>query len=82
MEESYNNYNNKVQNIVKNKIKLEKVKSKGKTITREIVIKEWKIPKIISTDIGFQLMFGFTSLSKPKLTQSNLKERYIDIRQY
>ena len=45
--------------IVKNKVILEKIKFRGQTITRERVEKVWNIPKIITNDIGFQLMFGF-----------------------
>ena len=79
MEKNCNKHNNKVQTIVKNKIKLEQIKFRGKTITREIIVKEWNIPKIIKTDISFQLMFGFNSLNNPKPTQSNLKERCVNI---
>ena len=82
MENDYNKYGNKVQRIVKNKIKLERVKFRGKKITREIVEKEWKLPKIITTDIGFQLMFGFDGINNPKQTQSSLTERSISINHY
>ena len=51
----------KVPTIVTDKIIKEKVKFQGKTIIRERVIKEWNIPKIITSDIGFQLMFGMSS---------------------
>ena len=57
-------YENKVQSIVKNKIKKERIKFKGKMITREVVEKQWDIPDVITTDIGFQLMFGFKSPQK------------------
>ena len=46
-------YYDKIQQIVKNKIKTERVKFKGKMITREVIEKEWNIPKTITTDIGF-----------------------------
>ena len=82
MEQDDTNYVSKVQNIVKNKVKLETIKFKGKTIVSEKIVKEWNIPKIITTDIGFQLMFGFKALDKPKPTQSNLTERRKKITQY
>jgi hydroxymethylglutaryl-CoA reductase len=50
----------KVPTIVTNKIVKEKIKFQGKTIIRERVIKEWNIPKVITSDIGFQLMFGMS----------------------
>ena len=59
MDDTSSNYIDKVQRVVKNTIKIEETKFRGKTITREVVKKEWNIPKIINTDIGFQLMFGF-----------------------
>ena len=51
MKNDYKKYGNKTQKIVQNKIKLEKIKFKGKTITREVVVKDWDIPDIITTDI-------------------------------
>ena len=48
----------KVPAIVKNKIVREEIKFQGKTIIREKIEKEWNIPKIITSDIGYQLMFG------------------------
>ena len=71
-------YYDKVQQIVKNKIKTERVKFKGKMITREVIEKQWNIPDVITTDIGFQLMFGFKSLSVSNKSQSSLKEIYLD----
>ena len=71
-------YYDKIQQIVKNKIKTERVKFKGKIITREVIEKEWNIPKVITTDIGFQLMFGFKSPSVINKSQSSLKEINID----
>tara|TARA_R110002020_G_scaffold227467_2_gene438072 strand:+ start:656 stop:904 length:249 start_codon:yes stop_codon:yes gene_type:complete len=82
MKQDDTNNTSKVQSIVKNKVKLEKVKFRKETIIRETIVKEWDIPKIITTDIGFQLMFGFNSLNNPKKTQSNLEERYLNIKQY
>ena len=45
--------------IVRNKVVFEKIKFRKKTIRIEKLEKIWNIPKIISNDIGFQLMFGF-----------------------
>lgn len=45
MEKYHSSYNDKVQRIVKNKVKVEKVKFKGEIITREVIEKEWSIPK-------------------------------------
>jgi hypothetical protein len=47
--------------IVTNKIIKEKIKFQGKIITRERVEKQWNIPKIINSDISFQLMFGISA---------------------
>ena len=43
--------------IVKSKIITEKIIFRGEKITRERVEKVWNIPKVITNDIGFQLMF-------------------------
>ena len=48
----------KVQTIVTRKIVKEKIKFQGNTIIREKVELEWNIPKIINSDISYQLMFG------------------------
>ena len=56
MEASKTRKNDK---IVRNIIVKEKIKFQGKTIIREKMKKQWEIPKIITNDIGFQLMFGF-----------------------
>ena len=45
--------------IVKDKVITEKIIFRGEKITRERVEKIWNIPKVITNDIGFQLMFGF-----------------------
>jgi len=58
----------KVPIIVTDKIIKEKIKFQGKTIIRERIEKEWDIPKVITSDIGFQLMFGMTSIP-PKNSQ-------------
>ena len=49
----------KTDKIVKPKIITEKIIFRGEKITRERVEKVWNIPKVITNDIGFQLMFGF-----------------------
>ena len=59
------NKNNKHQQVVTNKIVKEKIKFQGKTIIREKIVKEFNIPKVITSDIGMQLMFGFSNLPKP-----------------
>tara|TARA_R110002020_G_scaffold61402_1_gene165253 strand:- start:411 stop:638 length:228 start_codon:yes stop_codon:yes gene_type:complete len=48
----------KVQTIVTRKIVKEKIKFQGNTIIREKVELEWNMPKIINSDISYQLMFG------------------------
>lgn len=50
--------------IVRNVVVKEEIKFKGKIIIRERVKKQWKIPKVITNDIGFQLLFGFDPPSK------------------
>tara|TARA_R110000765_G_scaffold376194_1_gene466913 strand:+ start:915 stop:1142 length:228 start_codon:yes stop_codon:yes gene_type:complete len=52
---------NKIQNIVKDVITKEEIIFKGNKITIDTVEKVFTIPKIINTDIGFQLMFGTKS---------------------
>ena len=74
MEKDYKTFDDKVQTIVKSRVKLERVKFKGKMITREVIVKEWNIPKIITTDIGFQMMFGFKAPLNPKKSQSSITE--------
>ena len=73
--------NDKTQTIVQNKIKLEKIKFKGKIITREVLVKEWDIPDVITTDIGYQLMFGNSptinrKAPESKLTEVQLKDKF------
>tara|TARA_Y100000356_G_C11047464_1_gene176879 strand:+ start:130 stop:393 length:264 start_codon:yes stop_codon:yes gene_type:complete len=55
---SYNTYLDKVQLVVKRRMVKERVKFQGKMITREKVEIEFNLPKIINTDISYQLMFG------------------------
>lgn len=78
MKENNVDYDNKVQKVVKNKIKTETVKIRGRMMTREIVEKEWNIPKIINTDIGFQLMFGFRAPVNTNKQTGSIQEVSID----
>ena len=64
---------------MQNKIKLEKFKFQGKIITREVVVKEWDIPDIITTDIGYQLMFGNRPTINRKASLSDVEELQINI---
>ena len=75
MEASKTRKNDK---IVRNIIVKEKIKFQGKTIIREKMKKQWEIPKIITNDIGFQMMFGFDSPSKPSKTDAALIEYSIN----
>tara|TARA_R100001244_G_scaffold126484_2_gene96839 strand:+ start:772 stop:1047 length:276 start_codon:yes stop_codon:yes gene_type:complete len=78
MKNDYKKYGNKTQKIVQNKIKLEKFKFQGKIITREVIVKEWNIPNIITTDIGYQLMFGNTPPTLIKSTKPRLDEYIVN----
>ena len=64
--------------IVKNIIIEEEIEWRGKKITRERMIKKWKIPKVIKNDIGFQMMFGFDPPARGLPTKSNLEEYNIN----
>ena len=66
--------------IVKSKIITEKIIFRGEKITRERVEKVWNIPKVITNDIGFQLMFGFDAPKSPINTSEGLKEYFLDNR--
>ena len=46
---------------------------------RETVVKEWNIPKIITEDIGYQLMFGNRPTINRKAPLSDVEELQIDI---
>tara|TARA_R110002020_G_scaffold348373_1_gene561986 strand:- start:1083 stop:1328 length:246 start_codon:yes stop_codon:yes gene_type:complete len=61
----------KHQNVIKIKTVTEKIKFRGQKITRERVVKEFKIPKIVSSDIGFQLQFGLKGNDKAYKSKSN-----------
>ena len=65
--------------IVKDKVILEEITFQGEKIIREKVVKEWNIPKIITSDIGYQLMFGHRSSTLyTKKTISGIKERTLE----
>ena len=74
-------YDVKNPKIVTNKIVLEEITFQGKKIKREKVVKEWDIPKIITEDIGYQLMFGNSptinrKAPESKLTEVQLKDKF------
>ena len=75
-------YDKKTPIIVKNKMVKEEIIFKGKEIIREKIEKEWNIPKIITGDIGFQLIFGFQPGFKPIKTVSNVEEIQLNPRYY
>ena len=75
-------YDTKHTLIVKNKIVIEEITFKNKKIKREKIVKEWDIPKIITDDIGFQLMFGFQPPFKPKKLQIDRDEMPYDSLSY
>ena len=58
--------NDKVQKIVRNVVTEEEIVFRGQKITRERIDVEYDIPKVINTDIGFQLMFGTQGSDQPK----------------
>ena len=71
-------YDKKNSRIVHNKVVLEEITFKGEKIIREKIVKEWNIPKIINTDVGYQLLFGNRpSLAKNK-QDSGIHEMNID----
>ena len=72
-------YDKKIPRIVKDKIVLEEIIFQGKKIMRETVVKEWNIPKIITEDIGYQLMFGNRPTINRKAPLSDVEELQIDI---
>jgi hypothetical protein len=61
----------KHQIVVKSKVITEDIIFRGKKITRERVVKEFKLPKMITSDIGFQLQFGFKGNDKPYSKPTN-----------
>ena len=64
--------------IVSNVIVKEEVVFQGKKIIREKVEKKWTIPKIITNDIGFQMMFGFDPPTKTSKSKIDTKEYSIN----
>ena len=69
----------KHQIVVKSKTIKEKITFRGVKITRERVIKEFKIPKLIVSDIGFQLQFGLKGNDKAYSRIANQDIVYFDI---
>ena len=49
---------------------------------REKVVKEWNIPKIITDDIGYQLMFGNQTSPAKTPSSSGITTRNIDYKGY
>ena len=81
MNKNKKRYDKKNPTIVRNKIVLEEITFQGKKIKREKVVKEWDIPKIITGDIGYQLMFGNSptinrKAPESKLTEIQLKDKF------
>jgi len=68
----------KHQIVVKDKVITEEIEFRGKKIIRERVIKEFNIPKIITSDIGFQLQFGSRGNDKPYSKTINQNTVYFD----
>ena len=68
----------KTDRIVKSKVITEKIIFRGEKITRERVEKVWNIPKVITNDIGFQLMFGFDPPTSPQNKSKGIKEYTLD----
>jgi len=58
--------NNKVQRVVRSIISEEEIEFRGKKITRERTDVVYNIPKVINTDIAYQLMFGTYGHDTPK----------------
>ena len=61
---------------------MEEIQLQGKTVLRERIEKEWNIPKIITDDISYQLMFG----NKPSINRSKqdsgITEKTIEYKRY
>lgn len=68
----------KTSKIVENIEIEEEIMLKGKKIKRERVVKKWNIPKVINSDIGFQLMFGFDPPMSPSKSEAALTEMSIN----
>ena len=72
-------YDRQIPRIVKDKVIIEEIILQGKKIKRDIIIKEWNIPDIITEDIGYQLMFGNRPTGNRKASISNVEEIEINI---
>ena len=72
---SKNKINDQTPLIVKDKIVMEEIQLQGKTVLRERIEKEWNIPKIITSDIGYQLMFG----NKPSINRSKQDSGIVEV---
>jgi len=71
--------NSKHINIVKSKTVTEEITFRGEKMTIEKIEKVWNIPKTITSDIGFQLMFGFKPPTMNSTKKSNgIKEYVLD----
>ena len=75
-------YDTKIPSIIHRKVVREEIIFKGKKIIRERIIKEFIIPKIITNDIGFQLMFGMSSPTTVSSKSSGINEYKIDLIKY
>ena len=79
MNKNKTRYDKKSRVIVRNKVILEEITFRGEKITRERIVKEWDIPKVITSDIGFQLMFGFGAPLKPIRKKLHIEEVELNI---
>lgn len=79
MNKNKTRYDKKSPVIVRNKVILEKITFRGEKVVRERIVKKWEIPKIITSDIGFQLMFGFGAPLKPSKTKIYTDEVELNI---
>ena len=77
-----NKLNGKTTAIVKDRIVKEKIQFQGKTIIRERIEKEWNIPKIITDDISYQLMFGNKPSINKSRPESGIEERIFEQKRY
>jgi len=68
----------KHQIAVRSKTITEKITFRGVKMIREKVIKEFKIPEMIVSDIGFQLQFGFKGNDKAYSRIGNQDVIYLD----
>ena len=66
-------YDTKVPSIIHRKVVKEEIIFRGEKIIRERIVKEFKIPKIINHDIGFQLMFGMDPSPKTNRNKGGIE---------